>query len=63
MDGAPLGSASELIDLPELKAEAEAWALKRASEAQELDRVQRSVIVRDLVDQEQGLPPEVRAFT
>lgn len=60
MDNTKLLHASRLVELPALKAEIDAWRRARALSDHELDRVKRSVIVRDLVDGDgAGLPPEV----
>jgi len=61
MDNTKLLHANRLIELPELKSEIEAWRAARDESDHELDRVKRSVIVRDLVDGDgnEGLPPEV----
>jgi len=61
MDNTKLLHANRLIELPELKSEIEEWCAARDETDHELDRVKRSVIVRDLVDGDgdEGLPPEV----
>jgi len=58
LDDTPL-QISELIEMPELKLEAHEWREKMLMDDGDIDRIQRSVIVRDLVDTNSGLPPEV----
>ena len=58
-DGSRLLHPNRLEELPELRAEIEAWRAEKARADEDLDRVKRSVIVRDLVDGEAGLPAEV----
>ena len=60
LDGTPLTPA-QLVEMPGLKADIVAWHKAKEETDKDLDKVKRSVIVKDLVEGggNGGLPPEV----